>query len=66
MSGIIERRHLRDQLGEAIRDRILHQRMPANQSIGENALASELGVSRTPVRETLLGLERDGISSGPP
>ena len=61
MSGTIERRHLRDQLGEAIRDRIVRQRLPANQSIGENALASELGVSRTPVRETLLGLERDGF-----
>jgi DNA-binding GntR family transcriptional regulator len=61
MSGIIERRHLRDQLGEAIRDRIVRQRLPANQSIGEHALASELGVSRTPVRETLLGLERDGF-----
>ena len=61
MSGKIERRHLRDQVGEAIRDRIVRQRLPANQSIGEHALASELGVSRTPVRETLLGLERDGF-----
>ena len=61
MSGIIERRHLRDQLGDAIRDRIFRQRLPANQSIGEHALALELGVSRTPVRETLLGLERDGF-----
>ena len=58
---MIERRHLRDQVGEAIRDRIVRQRLPANQSIGEHALASELGVSRTPVRETLLGLERDGF-----
>jgi DNA-binding GntR family transcriptional regulator len=61
MSGTIERRHLRDQVGEAIRERIVRQTLPANQSIGENALASELGVSRTPVRETLLGLERDGF-----
>ncbi|MCL6697652.1 GntR family transcriptional regulator [Sphingomonas sp. NSE70-1] len=66
MLEIIERRHLRDQLGEAIRDRIVRQRLPANQSIGENALASELGVSRTPVRETLLGLERDGFVKAVP
>jgi DNA-binding GntR family transcriptional regulator len=66
MSGLIERRHLRDQLTEAIRDRIVHQRLPANQSIGEHALASELGVSRTPVREALLGLERDGFVKSVP
>lgn len=61
MNEMIERRHLRDAVGEAIRDRIIRQRLPANQSIGEHALATELGVSRTPVRETLLGLERDGF-----
>lgn len=66
MSQVIERRHLRDQLGEAIRDRIVRRRLPANQSIGEHALASELGVSRTPVRETLLGLERDGFVKSVP
>jgi DNA-binding GntR family transcriptional regulator len=66
MSGLIERRHLRDQLTEAIRDRIVHQRLPANQSIGEHALALELGVSRTPVREALLGLERDGFVKSVP
>ena len=63
---MIERRHLRDRVGEAIRDRIVRQRLPANQSIGEHALATELGVSRTPVRETLLGLERDGFVKSVP
>ncbi len=63
---MIERRHLREQVGEMIRDRIVHQRLPVNQSIGEVALAAELGVSRTPVRETLLGLERDGFVKAVP
>ena len=63
---MIERRHLREHLGEVIRDRIVRQRLPANQSIGEVALAAELGVSRTPVRETLLGLERDGFVKAVP
>ena len=63
---MIERRHLREQLGELIRERIVHQRLPANQSVGEVALAEELGVSRTPVRETLLGLERDGFVKAVP
>jgi DNA-binding GntR family transcriptional regulator len=66
MNIAIKRRHLRDQLGDAIRDRIVRQRLPANQSIREHALASELGVSRTPVRETLLGLERDGLVKSVP
>jgi DNA-binding GntR family transcriptional regulator len=66
MNGLIERKHLRDLVREAIRDRIVRQRLPANQSIGEHALASELGVSRTPVRETLLGLERDGFVKSVP
>ena len=63
---MLERRHLREQLGELIRERIVHQRLPANQSVGEVALAEELGVSRTPVRETLLGLERDGFVKAVP
>lgn len=63
---MIERRHLREQVGALIRDRIVQQRLPANQSIGEVALAEELGVSRTPVRETLLGLERDGFVKAVP
>ena len=65
-ADMIERRHLREQVGELIRERIVHQRLPANQSIGEVALAEELGVSRTPVRETLLGLERDGFVKAVP
>lgn len=63
---MIERRHLREQVTELIRERIVQQRLPANQSIGEVALAEELGVSRTPVRETLLGLERDGFVKAVP
>lgn len=63
---MIERRHLRQQVGELLRERIVHQRLPANQSIGEIALAEELGVSRTPIRETLLGLERDGFVKAVP
>ena len=58
---MIERRHLRESVRELIRERIVRRQLPENQSIGEIALAEEFGVSRTPVRETLLGLERDGF-----
>jgi DNA-binding GntR family transcriptional regulator len=36
-------------------------RIPTNSSISENKLASELGISRTPVREALKRLESEGL-----
>jgi len=51
----------RARLAEVIGDKIIRQQLPAGRSIGEAALANELGVSRTPVREALLGLESDGL-----
>jgi DNA-binding GntR family transcriptional regulator len=63
---MIERQHLRAALTEAIRERIVAQRLPANHSIGEVALAEELGVSRTPIREALFGLEHDGFVKAMP
>lgn len=44
-----------------IRARILSGELPANAKLDEAALARELGVSRTPLREALAGLERDGL-----
>ena len=35
--------------------------LPAGRSVGEAALAKQLGVSRTPLREALLELERDRL-----
>ena len=42
---------------EAIREAILSGRFPPEHMLGENALATEFGVSRTPVREALHRLE---------
>lgn len=53
--------HPRFRVAEAIGDKIIRQDLPAGRSVGEAALATELGVSRTPVREALLGLESDGL-----
>ena len=53
--------HSRTRVAELIGDKIIRQQLPAGRSIGEVALAAELGVSRTPIREALLGLESGGL-----
>ncbi len=45
---------------DVIRSRILSLKMPPGSAIDENALVSEFGLSRTPVREALIRLETDG------
>jgi GntR family transcriptional regulator of gluconate operon len=46
---------------EAIRDSILHGRYPPGEQLVEARLASELGVSRGPVREALGRLTEEGL-----
>lgn len=53
--------HPRARVADAISEMIIAQQLPAGRSVGEVALAQELGVSRTPVREALLGLEGSGL-----
>lgn len=57
----IERRPLREQIKDEILDRLGKGEFASDQPINEMALAGELGVSRTPLREALIGLEREGI-----
>ena len=58
--------HSRTRVAELIGDKIIRQQLPAGRSVGEAALASELGVSRTPIREALLGLESGGLVQAEP
>ena len=53
--------NLRELVVEQIRTAIIEGRLRPNDHIVENALTSQLGVSRTPVREALILLERDGL-----
>jgi DNA-binding GntR family transcriptional regulator len=53
--------NLRELVVEQIRRAIIEGRLRPNDHIVENALTSQLGVSRTPVREALILLERDGL-----
>jgi len=51
----------RAQIYEQLRELILAGRFPAFERLVEARLAAELGVSRTPVREALHALEREGL-----
>ncbi|WNO53413.1 GntR family transcriptional regulator [Stakelama saccharophila] len=60
MSSIVIRT-LPDQLVELVRDRILAGAVPVDRAIRQDALASELGVSKIPLREALTRLEQEGL-----
>jgi DNA-binding GntR family transcriptional regulator len=49
------------QAYEMIRDKILNGDLPGGTKIVEEKLASELGVSRTPIRESIRRLEYEGL-----
>lgn len=59
MSLIIQT--LSDQLVNLVRNRILSGSVPANSPIRQDALASELGISKIPLREALARLEEEGL-----
>ena len=52
---------LADQVTERIREAIIRGNLNPGERLTEPALAAELGVSRSPVREALLRLENDGL-----
>lgn len=54
-------RTLPDRIVELVRDRILDGTVPAGASLRQDALASELGVSKIPLREALARLEEEGL-----
>lgn len=51
----------RDNLYPALLERILTGALAAGARVNESRLAAELGISRTPLRETLFRLERNGF-----
>ncbi|HVB11179.1 MAG TPA: GntR family transcriptional regulator [Bacillota bacterium] len=51
-----------DQAYDAVVERILDGRLPLGSRLVESALAADLGTSRTPVREAIRRLERDGLA----
>jgi DNA-binding GntR family transcriptional regulator len=57
----ITRVPLREQVHTAVVERILRGELPPGARLRDTVLAGELGVSRTPVREALVRLEREGF-----
>lgn len=57
----ITRTPLRDQVHDAVVRRILRAELRSGSRLSDTVLAEELGVSRTPVREALLRLEKEGF-----
>jgi DNA-binding GntR family transcriptional regulator len=58
---MIQRRPLRDDVQREILERIADRRLPAAGRINESHLSAAIGVSRTPLREAMLGLEAAGF-----
>ena len=61
MTTMFQRPSLREALKSELRDRILDERIASGSSITETDLSVELRVSRTPLREALIGLEHEGF-----
>jgi len=57
----IVRAPLRQEIRRVILERILRGALAPGSDVNEAMLASSLGVSRTPLREALLGLEMEGF-----
>ena len=60
-SGLPVKRTIADQVAELIRQRILSGQLKGGQPIRQEHLATELGVSRIPLREALKQLAAEGF-----
>jgi DNA-binding GntR family transcriptional regulator len=64
--AIISKKPLREDIHALLRERIVKGDLLPGNRLQDVHLAAELGVSRTPVREALLRLERDGLVESDP
>jgi DNA-binding GntR family transcriptional regulator len=58
---LIDNPNLRDQTYKILKNMIITREILPGKKISEETLAQEIGVSRTPIRETLFRLEHEGI-----
>src|SRR5260221_1978516 len=59
--SLLVKRSLSDQIFDLVRDRIVSGGISAEGPIRQDALASELGVSKIPLREAFARLEQEGL-----
>ncbi|HET6618383.1 MAG TPA: GntR family transcriptional regulator [Dongiaceae bacterium] len=62
----VKKNTLRDSVYGALKAMIITGQLPPGARVTENELAAKLNVSRTPVREALNRIERDGLVTGRP
>lgn len=62
----LTRDNLSDEAADLVRNMIVDGELPAGDRINEVRLALQLGISRTPLREALTGLEREGALASVP
>ncbi len=58
---MFERKPLRTDVGAEILARIVDGRLPAGMHLNESRVSQDLGISRTPLREAMLGLQAEGV-----
>ena len=63
---MIKRESLRNQVVAEVWQMMLQGELRPGTGLNETSLAASLGISRTPLREALLQLERDGFLSSSP
>jgi DNA-binding GntR family transcriptional regulator len=61
LAALDDQQQLTDRVLGALREAITSGRLPAGSRVKQEQVAAELGVSRTPVREALHLLEREGL-----
>lgn len=59
---LINRKNLSDQVYEILEKRIIDGDIPPGTRLGEDAIADDFGVSRSPVRQAIAELERIGLA----
>jgi DNA-binding GntR family transcriptional regulator len=62
----ISREPVRDAVRRVLLDRLLARELAPGERLNESRLASEFGISRTPLREALLQLASDGLVESRP
>jgi len=66
MPALVERKPLGEHVFDSLKQAIIRGRIASGQWLVESHIAEVLGISRTPVREAIHKLEREGFIARPP